>query len=237
MRHHRFLRLLPGIVAALLGDTLLTQDRLGSGSAILVLGLAWTSLVKYSTGLPLAVLLLMATLAIWSFVRARGRGLLVLGGISALTVAVLVTVSQVLSLPGLRLSAQDTFTHHFAHPDVPNVWQRLIDANVAYWLNWPNPQTALNLATLKHPAARRHRHPGDIAAPKMRPKSEWYARTEDAHRNRRRPERRGGVVRQRRDRLRAGRRNCPSVRHSLFERADQLVRRYSMAGPAGTMRQ
>jgi hypothetical protein len=64
---------LVGVVTALLGSTLLVLDRLGSGSATLTLGLAETSVVKYSTGLPLAILLLTAALAVWLFLDSRGR--------------------------------------------------------------------------------------------------------------------------------------------------------------------
>lgn len=138
--------ILAGVVAALLGGTLLLHERPRSGTALLALGLAWTSLVKYTTGLPLAILLLVAALAAWLLLGSRRRDSLVLGGICALTVATLLAVSWALSLPDLRLSAQDLFTHHFAHPDVPNVWQHLIDANVHYWLNWPELLSAPNLA-------------------------------------------------------------------------------------------
>jgi hypothetical protein len=133
-----------GVVAALLGSTLLSLDRLRGGTVLLTLGLIWTSLVKYSTGLPLAGLLVAVALAGWF--RMRSRGFLVLGCVCTATVAMLALVSHVLSLPGLELTAQDMFTHHFDHPDVPDVWRRMVDANVHYWLNWLNLLTAPNLA-------------------------------------------------------------------------------------------
>jgi len=131
-----------GVVVALLGATLLVLDRPRDGTVLLVLGLAWTSLVKYSTGLPLAALLLVAASVTWSRNKSVRRALVVLGGVSATTVAVLSALSWALSLPGVRVTAQDMFTHHFAHPDVPDVVRRMVGADVRYWLNWPELATS-----------------------------------------------------------------------------------------------
>lgn len=128
---------LAGVVAAMLGGVLLVAGRLRSGTLMLVLGLAWTALVKYSTALPLAGVLVIAALAAWWLGTLDRRGLALLGGISAAATAGILAVSHRLGLPGTTDSLQDTFTDHYAHPDVPDVWARLLDANIGYWTRWP----------------------------------------------------------------------------------------------------
>jgi hypothetical protein len=128
---------LAGVVAAMLGGVLLVAGRLRSGTLMLVLGLAWTASVKYSTALPLAGALVIAALAAWWLGTPDRRGLALLGGISAAATAGILAVSHRLGLPGTTDSLQDTFTDHYAHPDVPDVWARLLDANIGYWTRWP----------------------------------------------------------------------------------------------------
>ncbi|HEX3785241.1 MAG TPA: hypothetical protein VHX38_36760 [Pseudonocardiaceae bacterium] len=125
-----------GVVGAMLGGFLLIKGRPRAGTVLLVAGLAWTTLVKYSTGLPLAALLVVVALLAWWLVKPRPRGLLAFGGISALAAVAILVVSQVLNLPGFNDTAEDSFTNHYASPDVPNVVYRLLAANLHYWEIW-----------------------------------------------------------------------------------------------------
>ena len=122
-----------GCVATILGGVLLARGRFAWGTVLLVLGLGSMTVIKYSTGLPLAGLLLLAAIVCWWHREADRRGLAILGGISLLTVAVVLYVSQELGLPGFSDTAQDLFTNHFDKPDVPNVLGRMIGANGSYW--------------------------------------------------------------------------------------------------------
>lgn len=122
-----------GAIAVILGGVLLARGRFAWGTILLVVGLGSMSVIKYSTALPLAGLALLAAIICWWQRDADRRGLAVLGGVSALTVATVLYVSSKLALPGFSDTAQDLFTNHFAKPDVPNVMQRMIGANGSFW--------------------------------------------------------------------------------------------------------
>jgi hypothetical protein len=48
-----------------------------------------------------------------------------------------------LSLPSATTTLQDTFTKHFAYPEVPDPWQRLVDLDGRYWAHWIGAQASL----------------------------------------------------------------------------------------------
>ena len=122
-----------GVVAVILGGVLLASGRFAWGMAMLVIGFGTMTAIKYSTGLPLAGLALLAAIVCWWHRDANRRGLAVLGGVSLLTVAIVLYISSRFRLPGFTDTAQDLFTDHFTKPDVPDVMQRVIGANWSYW--------------------------------------------------------------------------------------------------------
>lgn len=122
-----------GAVGVLLGGVLLARSRFALGTLLLVIGLGSITVVKYSTGLPLAGLALLAAIICWWQRDADRRGLAILGGISAVTGAIVLYISNAFALPGFSDTAQDLFTNHFAKPDVTNVIPRMIGANGSYW--------------------------------------------------------------------------------------------------------
>src|SRR5205807_5565409 len=122
-----------GAIAVILGGVLLARGRFAWGTLLVVLGLGTISVVKYSTGLPLAGLTLLAAIVCWWQRKVDRRGLAVLGGISLLTAGTVLYISSAFALPGFSDTAQDLFTNHFDKPDVPNVLARMIGANGSYW--------------------------------------------------------------------------------------------------------
>jgi 4-amino-4-deoxy-L-arabinose transferase-like glycosyltransferase len=122
-----------GAVAVVLGGVLLASGRFGWGTVLLVVGLGSITVIKYSTGLPLAGLVVLAVIICWWHREADRRGLAVLGGIALLTVPIVLYVSSRFALPGFSDTAQDLFTNHFAKPDVSNVMQAMLGANGSYW--------------------------------------------------------------------------------------------------------
>ena len=122
-----------GAIAVILGGVLLSRGRFAWGTILLVIGLGSMAVIKYSTALPLAGLVLLAAIICWWQRDADRRGLAVLGGISALTGAIVLYISSKFALPGFSDTAQDLFTNHFAKPDVPDVMQRMIGANGSFW--------------------------------------------------------------------------------------------------------
>ncbi|MFC0541714.1 hypothetical protein [Kutzneria chonburiensis] len=125
-----------GVVAAMLGSVLLSTGRRRSGIATLIAGLVVAGLVKYSTALPFAgVLVVVALVGLWRRAGDR-RGLLFLGVTGAAVTGAVVLVSSLLRLPGMAESLQDSFTDHFHQPDVPDPFARLLEVNGRYWLQW-----------------------------------------------------------------------------------------------------
>jgi hypothetical protein len=125
-----------GAVAAILAGVLLARGRFALGTGLLVIGLGSMAAVKYSTALPVAGFLLVAAILCWWRHDADRRGLAILGGVSLLTLATVLYISDKLSLPGFNDTAQDLFTNHWATPLVPNPIRMMISANHYYWVNW-----------------------------------------------------------------------------------------------------
>jgi hypothetical protein len=125
-------------IATILGGVLLAKRRFALGTVLFVLGLGIMSVIKYSTALPLAALFVVAAILLWWRSDANRRSLAIFGGISAVTVAVVLLVSNAMRLPGFTDTAQDIFTDHFNKPDVPDVDGRMISANGDYWEHFLN---------------------------------------------------------------------------------------------------
>lgn len=144
--------ILLGVTTATLGAVLLLRERPTAGVAALGAGLAAVAAVKYSTALPLAAALLVAGLVSGVATWASRRAAAVLTAAAGVGLAVLVGLSRAWRWPGIADTSQDLFALHFTLPDVPNVGQRLIEANVAYWTRWP-VLSPLNLALVAGVAA------------------------------------------------------------------------------------
>lgn len=125
-------------IATILGGVLLARRRFALGTILLILGFGIMCVIKYSTALPLAALFVIAAIVLWWRSDADHRGLAILGGVSAVTVAVVLLVSNAMHLPGFTDTAQDIFTDHFDKPDVPNVAGHMISANGDYWAHFLN---------------------------------------------------------------------------------------------------
>jgi hypothetical protein len=100
-------------LAAIWGAVLLTRRRPVAGAPLVVVSLAVCAVTRYSLALLLAALTAAAAAAVWCFV------------------------------PSATTTLQDTFTKHFAYPEVPDPWQRLADLDGRYWAHWIGAQAAL----------------------------------------------------------------------------------------------
>ncbi|GIJ47412.1 hypothetical protein Val02_42980 [Virgisporangium aliadipatigenens] len=134
------------MLVALIGAVLLIQRRVRPGVGLLVGATVVGSLVKYSSMMLVTAALAAGAVGIWMFARDhRHRGLAWLFGVSSgLTIAISGGTSLA-GLPGSSESLQDTFTSHFAVPDVPDPWRRLIVINIRFWDKWIAEQAAAPL--------------------------------------------------------------------------------------------
>ncbi|MEU6342350.1 hypothetical protein ABZ883_15585 [Streptomyces sp. NPDC046977] len=123
-------------LAAVLAAWWLVKGRTGAGAAVLLGSFALLSLVKYSTALLLGAGFVAAAIAMFVFSRVRGRGVLLLAGLSFAVTAANAVVIRLWSLPSTGETLQDTFTDHFLLPAVPDPWAQLLDLNMRYWPHW-----------------------------------------------------------------------------------------------------
>jgi hypothetical protein len=125
------------VVAALLGAWWLVQRRLLLGGIVWLLGLAAVATVKYSGGAMMAACLVGAAVGCMVTVRRyrhAGTAILAVGGASM--AAGVWLLSSALGLPGLSETLQDTFTRHFHHRPVDDVWNLLAQLEVVCWRAW-----------------------------------------------------------------------------------------------------
>ncbi len=126
------------------GAVLLVRRRPVAGTPLLAVSLAVCAVTRYSSALPLAALTAAAAAAVWCFVpERRHRWTALLAGLSGATAGLTAVLMRVLALPSATTTLQDTFTHHFARPEVPDPWQRLADLDARYWAHWIGAQASL----------------------------------------------------------------------------------------------
>jgi hypothetical protein len=126
------------------GAVLLTRRRPVAGAPLLIVSLAVCALTRYSLALLLAALTTAAAVAVWCGVRERRhRWTALLAGLSAIAASVTAVLMSALSLPSATTTLQDTFTKHFAFPEVADPWQRLADLDGRYWAHWIGAQASL----------------------------------------------------------------------------------------------
>ncbi|MFJ4004454.1 hypothetical protein ACIPWL_13530 [Streptomyces sp. NPDC090023] len=132
------------VLGAVWAAVLLTGRRPWAGAPLLVVALAVCAVTRYSTALVLAGLLAAAAVACWAGSRPlRHRGTALLAGLAALGAVVTGAAMSALALPSSATTLQDTFTRHFAAPDVADPWGRLIDLDVRYWAHWIGEQATM----------------------------------------------------------------------------------------------
>jgi len=131
----------------LLGAGWLLQRRLGAGLLTWAAGLVLVALVKYSSGLLLALALLVAAGGCALTVRGtRHLGTALLAAGSAVAMPATMLITSALGLPGLLVTVQDTFTRHFHRPDVAHPLSMLLTLNLRFWgafLGWQAAAPAL----------------------------------------------------------------------------------------------
>ncbi|MFL6055642.1 MAG: hypothetical protein ACJ72W_22485 [Actinoallomurus sp.] len=116
------------------GAVLLIRRRPVAGTPLLAVSLAVCAVTRYSSALLLAALTAAAAVAVWCGIRERRhRWTALLAGLSAIAASLTAMVISALALPSAATTLQDTFTRHFADPDVPDPWQRLADLDARYW--------------------------------------------------------------------------------------------------------
>lgn len=126
------------------GAVLLTRRRPVAGAPLLVGSLAVCAVTRYSLALLLAALTAAAAVTVWCGMRERRhRWTALLAGLSAIAASVTAMLMSALALPSATTTLQDTFTKHFARPDVPDPWQRLADLDARYWTHWIGAQAFL----------------------------------------------------------------------------------------------
>jgi hypothetical protein len=126
------------------GAVLLTRRRPVAGAPLLVVSLVVCAATRYSLALPLAGLTAAAAVAVWCGVRERRhRWTALAAGLSMVAAAVTAVLMSALSLPSATTTLQDTFTKHFAYPEVADPWQRLAELDGRYWAHWIGAQASL----------------------------------------------------------------------------------------------
>ncbi|GGT25501.1 hypothetical protein GCM10014713_18100 [Streptomyces purpureus] len=128
-------------IGALLGSWWLLNHRTTAGSLMLAGSLLVGTAVKYSTFLLVAGALGAAALVCLLIVAGtRHRGTYLLAALNTAAVIGIGVLSIRYSLPGSSETLQDTFTNHFAQPDVDAPWPMLGELNANYWTHWLQEQ-------------------------------------------------------------------------------------------------
>ena len=128
-------------MGALLGTWWMVQRRLWPGLALLAGSLLLGFVVKFSSLLLVAAALAAAaTIVLWRDRATRGRGTYLLIAVNVAWVVAASALAAAWRWPGVSESLQDTFTRRFYRPDVPDPWQRLLELNVNYWIQWVQTQ-------------------------------------------------------------------------------------------------
>ena len=120
-----------GLLASVLGLLLWRTGR-SIGLAVAAIALLWTFLAKPANGVALTIGFIAAAglAAMLEAKKDRNRdlavvGLGVIGGLGW------IAASEVLQLPGLSDTIQDTATLHFVKPDIPNPWRFLLSKDLS----------------------------------------------------------------------------------------------------------
>lgn len=128
-------------MSALLGAWWLFNRRLTAGAILLAGSMVVGTAVKYSTFLLIAGALAAAAMVCLALVAGtRHRGTYFMAALNAAVVLGIGALSMHYNLPGSTETLQDTFTDHFAQPDVAAPWPMLVELNGNYWTHWIQEQ-------------------------------------------------------------------------------------------------
>jgi hypothetical protein len=132
------------VVTAVWGGILLLRRRLPAGVAMTAAAFAVGAATRYSSMLVLAGCLAGAgAVAMLAERRLRHAGTAALAGVSALAAVAIITAMRVLDLPSAEITMQDTFTAHFARPEVADPWGALLGLGADLWAYWLAMQASM----------------------------------------------------------------------------------------------
>jgi hypothetical protein len=127
-------------MVTLLGAVLLLRHRYRLGATLFLASIAVGCFIRYSN-LMLITLAVLAGSGVGLLTDSRfRRPLLLVIVLSAVGLVGLAATAHVLHWPGAAETLQDTFTGHFARPDVTDPWRRLAGLNMQYWSQWAQEQ-------------------------------------------------------------------------------------------------
>jgi hypothetical protein len=129
---------LAAALLALLGAWWLARGRIRSGAVVFGVGSVAGFVIRYSSETMLALALALAALFCLPLIPAsRHRGTYWLAGLAGAAAIASQAMSSLLGWPGFSQSLQDTFTNHFARPDVSSPLSHLYHANLSLWRAFP----------------------------------------------------------------------------------------------------
>jgi hypothetical protein len=133
----------PSVTASmvtLLAAILLLRRRYRLGALLFVGSIGAGCLIRYSNAILITVAVMAAAGAGLLVDPRHRRPLVLVAALSALGLVGLVATAHALHWSGVADTLQDTFTAHFAGPDVAHPWRRLAGLDVAYWSQWTQAQ-------------------------------------------------------------------------------------------------
>ena len=136
------------VLLTLVGAVWLVQHRrTRTGVLLLCAGFVTGFVIRYSSEQLVALMVTLAALVcLWWVPSSRHRDMKLLALVSGAGFVVSEALSSLLGWPGFSVSLQDTFTKHFARPDVPDPVSKLIRLDIHYWGYFPvSEPTALLL--------------------------------------------------------------------------------------------
>jgi hypothetical protein len=124
----------------LLGAILVVRRRYRPGITLVGCSILVGCFVRYSNFLIICFAIIAASsLSLLIDRRSRAPMIVLLGLASAGAVA-LAAAARLFAWPGVGETLQDTFTGHFARPDVADPWTKLLGLNLEYWTQWSQEQ-------------------------------------------------------------------------------------------------
>ncbi|MGW5324776.1 hypothetical protein [Streptomyces sp. NPDC004014] len=131
-------------LGTLWGGLLLSRRWSAAGASLTAVSYGVAAITRYSSALVLAALLAAVTVgALCLRGRARHRGTAAFAVLSAAAAGGVAVAMRTLGLPSSQDTLQDTFTHHFEAPDVPDPWGSLAGLAERFWADWSAQQAAL----------------------------------------------------------------------------------------------
>ena len=124
----------------LLGAVLVLRRRYRPGITLVGCSMLVGCFVRYSSFLVICFAIIAASVLSLLVDRRSRIPMLVLLGVASAGALALATAARFFAWPGIDETLQDTFTGHFAGPDVADPWGKLLRLNVEYWTQWSQEQ-------------------------------------------------------------------------------------------------